>query len=121
MKHRKFKQEIYVTLQIEGIHNWPDCNIEEVQFLKYPHRHLFGIKAYKEVGHSNRDIEFIELKHSIQEYLRKKYWNKEKRIYLLGAKSCEMLAIELIQEFDLIKCEVNEDNENGSIVTVKEN
>jgi hypothetical protein len=39
-------------------------------------------------------------------------------VHEFGAKSCEMIAIELINEFNLSRCEVNEDNENGAIVTV---
>jgi len=32
--------------------------------------------------------------------------------------SCEMIAEELIKEFDLCRCEVNEDAENGAILYV---
>ena len=109
--------EVFCSLQVEGVHAWYDCPLPEVEFLSNDHRHIFHIKAYKSVNHSDRDVEFIQLKHAIQEYLRQKYWRDDIRIHYFGAKSCEMLAIELIDEFDLIRCEVNEDNENGSIVT----
>ena len=112
------KMEVFCTLKIEGVHAWYSCPIEEVSYLKSDHRHIFGIKAYKKVNHQDRDTEFIKLKHSIQEYLNK-YYNKEKRLCYFGAMSCEMLAVELIKEFNLTKCEVNEDEENGSIVTVE--
>lgn len=118
---KNIKQEVFCTLQIEGIHAWYQCPIEEVDFLKVEHRHIFYIKAYHKVEHSDRDIEFIQLKHNIQEYLRNTYWNDSKRIHYLGAKSCEMLAIELIEKFNLTRCEVSEDNENGSIVSINLN
>jgi len=108
--------EVFCTLQIDAIHAWYNCPIDEVGFLKQDHRHMFGIKAYKEVNHTDRDQEFIMLKRDIQDYLSDKYFDKTKRTHYLGAMSCEMLAIELIEKFDLSKCEVNEDNENGSIV-----
>ena len=116
-----YKQEVFATLQFDGIHAWYTCPIDEVDFLRVDHRHIFHVKAYSAVTHSDRDVEFIQLKHEIQEYIRDTYWDSNKRTHYLGAKSCEMLAIELIEKFNLIKCEVNEDGENGGIVTVVDN
>jgi len=109
--------EVYCTLQIEGTHNWPNCPFDEVDYLRVPHRHIFHIKAYAEVNHDDRDIEFICLKHRIEEYFVR-YRDDVKKICVFGAKSCEMIARELITEFGLTRCEVNEDNENGAILTV---
>lgn len=123
------KTEVYCTLQIEGTHNWPNCPFDEVAYLRDPHRHMFGIKAYKEVNHDDRDVEFIMLKHRIEAYLLTKYgqpikaaltgWEicDNKRVCTFGAMSCEMLAKELIEEFSLSRCEVDEDGENGAIVS----
>lgn len=110
--------EVFCTLRVEGIHFWPDCPIEEVSYLRDPHRHLFGIKAFKKVTHDDRDVEFIWFKHEIQEYLMDKYVDTSFRLCVFGAMSCEMLANELIDKFDLTRCEVDEDGENGAIVTV---
>lgn len=107
----KFKIEVYCTVLFEALHNWPECPFEEVAYLRDPHRHIFHIKAYKQVNHDDRDVEFIMLKHDISFYLRSTYPGKN-----IGAKSCEMLAQELILEFGLSRCEVSEDNENGAIV-----
>ena len=109
---------VFCSLQVEGIHNWPDCPIDEVAYLRDPHRHLFHIKAYKEVTHSDRDVEFIWLKHQIQHFIDRTYYSVKYNCCVFGAKSCEMIAEELISKFDLQKCEVNEDGENGAIVTV---
>jgi hypothetical protein len=105
--------EVFVTTQFEAIHNWPGCPFDEVAYLRDPHRHVFHIKAYKKVNHDDRDVEFIMLKHAINNYLITKY-----PLRLFGAKSCEMLARELIEVFQLSKCEVSEDNENGAILAV---
>lgn len=113
----KIIEKVFCTLQVEGTHNWPNCQIDEVEYLKHPHRHLFGIKATMIVKHGDRDVEFIELKHKIQNYLKSKYYNHTKNIHMFGHQSCEMIARELMNVFDLIECEVNEDNENGSILT----
>lgn len=112
------KTEVYCSLQVEALHNWPGCPFTEVAYLRDPHRHVFYIKAYKVVTHSDRDVEFIMLKHSILEYLTEKYMGATKKLCIFGAMSCEMIASELITQFDLSKCDVSEDNENGSIVTV---
>lgn len=113
-------EEVYAHLEVEGVHWWADCPLEEVSYLKYPHRHIFHIDAYAYVSHSDRDIEFIVLKHKIADYLKEKYWDKTWKLLKFGGMSCEMIAKELIAEFNLYKCHVSEDGENGGIVT-KEN
>lgn len=112
--------EVYCTLQLEGLHFWPSCDISEVDYLKSPHRHLFHFKAYKKVTHADRDVEFIVLKHKIQEYLTVTYYDVDRHILRFGTQSCEMIAKELITKFNLSRCEVSEDGENGAIVTVGE-
>lgn len=116
----EIKTEVYCTLQIEGTHNWPNCPFDEVDYLRVPHRHVFHIKAYKQVFHDDRDVEFIMLKHAIGKYFEI-YYDTEKKLHVFGAKSCEMIARELITAFGLCKCEVNEDNENGAILYVINN
>lgn len=119
MSTNVYKKEVYCTLQFEAVHNWPGCPIEEVKYLRDPHRHTFHIKAHANVTHNDRDVEFIELKHKIANYLKEKY-PSDVGCPDIGATSCEMLAQELIEEFDLSRCEVNEDNENGAVLTVVE-
>lgn len=114
------KSEVYCTLQIDATHNWPGCPFEEVAYLRDPHRHMFHIKAFKLVTHSDRDVEFIMLKHAILKYFSDLYYNRGLNTHVFGAMSCEMLATALIKEFELSRCEVNEDGENGAILTVVE-
>lgn len=110
--------EVYCTLQVEATHNWPACPFEEVDYLRVPHRHVFHIKAFKPVYHDDRDVEFIMLKHEIQDYLEEKYYDHRKKLHVLGHTSCEMLGRELALEFGLSRVDVSEDNENGAITTV---
>lgn len=109
------RSEVYCTVVFEGIHCWPECPFEEVKYLRDPHRHLFYIKAYKTVHHDDRDVEFIMLKHQIENYMHATYPGGQ-----LGRKSCEMLAEELIRKFDLVACDVSEDNENGAYIRYEE-
>ena len=45
---RRVKKSIWVTFQKEGIHKYPDAP-DEVDFLRYPHRHMFHFKVQIEV------------------------------------------------------------------------
>jgi hypothetical protein len=106
------KTRIVIKLQVEGLHHWPTCNIEEVNFLKNPHRHIFYITCKKEVTHDDRDIEIIMFKRKIHEHITNK-WKGD-----FGSMSCEMIAKYLLNEFGLFYCEVLEDNENGAEVSI---
>lgn len=111
---------IIINTQVEGIHHWPGCNIKEVEFLKHPHRHIFHICCKKEVTHDDRDIEIIQLKRKIKDYLFEVYGMPFPKVACqFGARSCEMLAKELLIEFDLNYCSVLEDNENGAEIFKK--
>lgn len=116
----KISTEVYCTLQVEGVHHWPGCDIKEVMYLERFHRHVFHIKAHKAVGHDDRDVEFIVLKHKLLSYFYDGFFDSKLKLFNFGSMSCEMIAKELIAKFNLSKCEVSEDGENGAIVTVEE-
>ena len=103
---------IWVTFQKEGIHKYPDAP-EGVEFLKYPHRHIFHFKVELEVFHDDRDVEFILFKRELENLFAD-------GTLQLDYKSCEMIADDLafyIQakypKRDLV-ITVSEDGENGA-------
>ena len=102
---------ISVKVDIEGVHCWPDCDIEEVLYLKYPHRHTFEIVCTKHVVHGDRAIEFIEFKHVLKQYIGQKWYNKSIGCCDFGSMSCEQIAEDLFKHFELNKCVVSEDGE----------
>ncbi len=102
---------IIVKLQVEGIHQWKDCPIEDVMFLKDKHRHIFHIEVRKKVSHNDRDIEIIMLKRQILSYLGKQPID-------FGNQSCEMIAEKILKSFDCTYVSVLEDNENGAILEI---
>lgn len=110
--------QIITKLQVEGVHNWPDCPIEEVAYLKHPHRHIFHIEARKMVTHADRDIEIIQFGHTIRQYLNDCFQCETQNLLDFGSQSCEMIANDLLQTFALDSCQVLEDGENGAIITV---
>lgn len=110
------KTNIIITLQVEGIHWWGGCNIESVSFLQYAHRHIFHIVCKKAVQHNDRDIEIISFKRDVLSYLKETYCYGADVCYF-KERSCEMIAQELTEKFNLAYCSVLEDNENGAEVT----
>ena len=112
------KNLIVVNLTVEGIHQWKDCNIDEVEYLLSLHRHNFYIKVYKEVNHLDRDIEIIRFKKQIKNYLHKRFWDIELQLCNFGILSCEQIANIILSEFDAYSVEVLEDNENGAIAII---
>jgi len=122
---------VIVTLQVEGIHNWPEVEafVEGVSFLKHPHRHMFHIKATAKVDHDDRAKEIILLKREILQYLYRTYNDTfpvgpgvtyvPVEPVAFGSRSCEMIAKDLCEAFDLRSCEVLEDGENGALVEIQ--
>lgn len=108
------KVRIIVNLLIEGMHCWPECNIKEVEFLKHLHRHQFAISAIKTVSHTNRDTEIILFKSCIANYIERKFGRPAN----FGRLSCEDIALILAKEFQLARCIVLEDGENGAEVEI---
>lgn len=109
--------QVIARLKVEGIHRWKKCPIDEVSYLKNYHRHVFHIEAKLTVNHADRDVEFIQLTHDIHLWLYNNYYSDEYKCLFFDDNSCEMIANELVDVFNLDSCEVNEDGEGGALVT----
>ena len=110
------KTYIKVSFQKEGIHKFPGAkDLPGVEFLQYPHRHIFYFYVTMEVLHDNREVEFILFKRELENLY-------SEHALELDYQSCEMMAESLINYIEenypkrAIKVEVYEDNENGAIV-----
>lgn len=113
----KSGRSIWVTFQKEGIHLYPqaltDPRLESVNFLGYPHRHIFHFRVELEVFHDDRDVEFIMFKRDLEQQY-------SAGILDLNHKSCEMISDDLAAYIkdkypgrDL-QITVSEDGENGA-------
>ena len=112
-------KQVWVTFRREGIHKYPaaltDPELKAVDFLGYPHRHMFYFKVWIEVFHDNRDIEFILFKRWLEGLYN--------GTLELDYKSCEMMADELAKNIQArypgrqLTIEVSEDGENGCLIT----
>lgn len=103
------KKYVVIKTQFSALHNWEDCDLPDVFYLKFMHRHLFHVVMKWEVKNNNREIEFIDRRNDVYNYLHHKY-EQEK----LPGKSCEDIAEELLLHFKADFVSVFEDNENGA-------
>ena len=115
------KRQIWVTWQREGIHKYPaaltDPALVDVQFLGYPHRHIFHFRVWIDVFHNDRDLEFIQFKRWCESL-----YSSDNSVLSLDHKSCEMIAddlyIQIAQRYPgrVVHIEVAEDGENGALI-----
>jgi hypothetical protein len=112
------KTSVIVRLQVDGMHNFPKAAelFPEVAFLADRHRHMFHIEAKKEVFHDDRDVEFLMFKRDITDFLKQIYYKPETRTHEFGPMSCEMIAKQILNQFNCTAVSVWEDLENGAIV-----
>ena len=115
------QRQIWITWQREGIHKYPaaltDPQLADVQFLGYPHRHMFHFRVWIDVFHNDRDLEFIQFKRWCESL-----YNSDNSVLSLDHKSCEMIAddlyIQIAQRYPgrVVHIEVAEDGENGALI-----
>lgn len=110
--------ELTVTakFRFEGIHHWPDAP-DSVEFLREWHRHVFHVEGEISVSHENREVEFITLANQMKIFLIGLFSQANfPGVLNLGYSSCETIARILANEFELSRCYVSEDGENGATV-----
>lgn len=119
------KSYIFITTSFDGLHHWPHAE-PPVEFLAHSHRHVFKVRAEMSVVHEDRDIEFIWLKHQLDDFLEADFPRlvnpKQQARKDYGSTSCETMAITIASWLNqqhprrVVSVEVSEDGENGAIV-----
>jgi hypothetical protein len=104
-----FETLVKIKTQFEAYHRWKNAP-SDVQFLRNWHRHIFYVTLMVEVKHDDRDVEFFQLKRKLDAFVQEHYAGKNFEL------SCEMIAKQIVNEFEGKACEVSEDNENSGIV-----
>lgn len=119
------KTTIEIRTQFEGLHHWPDAP-DDVAFLRNLHRHLFHVEVVIAVNHHDRETEFFQAKSLIDMALcdiGKRYHSEcvFSRYRDLGAMSCEMIAVWIMEtlalHMEICRVTVREDDENSATVT----
>jgi 6-pyruvoyl-tetrahydropterin synthase len=112
--------DIFVTTEFIAFHRWPKASeyFPKRFYLEDLHRHKFFVRLEIEVAHDDRELEYHEVKESLDAMIRQwtDYdWNE--------TDSCEMMAKWILQwamdhwpDRHRYMVSVAEDNENGSIV-----
>ena len=107
---------VEVKLHFEATHNWPDAG-GEIEFLKYPHRHIFHVIGRRKVGSLHREVEFFQLANTIRASWHSNFkYDKDLGMWILNSRSCETIALLILKDANLDYCAVYEDGENGAIV-----
>lgn len=111
------KTYINIRFALFGLHNWPNASktFKEVAFLDNIHSHTFNFRLKFQVFHNDRDKEFFVEKAKVIRYLKEMYSNDDDIALNFGSKSCEHLATELLEVFDALEVEVQEDNLDSAI------
>ena len=109
------KSYIIINTQFPATHCWPECSIIEQIHLRHPHRHMFHVRMKWRVWDDNREIEFLEMKRVVEEFINEAWWGK-----FLENASCEMLCKRLAAQFDACYVRVMEDAENGAEYFIEE-
>lgn len=117
LKHRTltYRREIIVNTRFTAFHRWKDAP-SKYAYLQSLHRHEFHVKLWKRVSHSDREIEFIDLKNQITDYVNTMAANSKQVLEW----SCEQWALDLFIKFDAIRVEVYEDGENGGAIELED-
>lgn len=117
---------ITVKTSYEGVHCFPGAP-DEVAYLRVPHRHIFNVGVEVEVFHNDRELEFIMLKHRINQWLQERF--DSNGVWQMEHLSCEQVASKLahyVHELApdptgtyvrYIRVSVDEDGENGASVS----
>lgn len=105
---------IWTTVRLEGLHHWPKAP-GRLDYLRFPHRHLFHVRAETTVKHDKREVSFEDLRDALLGA-----WPGRE----LGERSCETIARELAEALARrfgrsVAVTVSEDGESGARVIVR--
>lgn len=113
------KTLIVVNFQISGLHYWEDAKTvqPEVAFLSYPHMHKFHFQVKKQTTNDDdRNIEIILFEKELVDYFRRNFWDESLQTHMFHNKSCESIAADLMEAYDLDYVQVLEDGYWGAEV-----
>lgn len=101
---------VWCTTTFVGFHRWVDAP-DTHKFLSDFHRHVFHVRLEILVGHLDRDVEFLDMKEKLNDYLENRFAGKYFEF------SCEQIAFAIMTHFEgwnPVKVTVSEDGENGA-------
>ena len=111
-------KQIVVRTQVEGLHHWPSApEGNDVSYLKNPHRHVFHVELWCKVDSTDRELEFMDIKHKLFTFFYLRWYDSTISMMQFGGMSCEDIAVSVLNNFLYAsKCSVFEDGENGAVI-----
>jgi hypothetical protein len=115
---------VWCTTTFNFLHHWPEAT-GSVEYLKWPHRHQMFVKLGLYVKGSNREVEFITVKHELDSYISFKWPHiNPNGVPVIYTYSCEHIAEKIAQYFNSLdnlgyhvaEISVSEDGENGATI-----
>lgn len=82
-----------------GTHNWPSCDLPNVEFLKFEHHHQFEFLVQADVSHSDRAVEFLVLHAWVRDCILGCF-PYPGNITRFGSMSCEQLSEFLMEKLN---------------------
>ena len=101
--------------EIVGMHYWEKAN-EPFKYLANEHRHIFKIRCWFPVNHTDREIEINAKQYEIEAAIKKDFNSIDEKGANFGGMSCEMICEYLIEKFGCESCEVLEDGFGGAYI-----
>lgn len=105
--------QIVTYNEIIGMHRWDNAPAP-FEYLASKHRHVFKIRCWFNVNHSDREIEINAKQHEIESAIKSDFGYVDEKGADFGGMSCEMICQYLIEKFDCDSCEVLEDGFGGA-------
>jgi hypothetical protein len=108
---------IEVSTTVSALHSWPGAP-DRRDYLRTPHWHKFRISLEVEVGHSDRQVEFHDLREELEGYMGCYRGSGAPQDW--GHMSCEMMAKQVFASFShrytVLTVKVYEDEDHGAIL-----
>ena len=116
---QKRKNIVIGKIKVEGFHFYPTPP-QLVEYLAQKHRHTFEITFGYQVTDLDREKEIFIERNRVLSFVFSKYPKVDHEVYFTN-RSCEMIANEILSEFEddgMIFCEVWEEQTGGARVEV---
>ena len=82
--------------EVDALHSWPRATRHRA-YLAYPHAHRFRITVEARVGHSDREIEFADLRQRLEQVIDEMgSINDQYRMRDWGERSCESVGLHVL-------------------------
>lgn len=101
--------------EIIGMHRWEKAP-KPYKYLASKHRHVFKIRCWFAVNHTDREIEINAKQHEIESTIKREFNYQDEKGADFDGMSCEMICEYLIEKFGCEKCEVLEDGFGGAYI-----